>query len=236
MSVERWVLAFGGGKGGVGKSLVCSAVATALAQRGLKVVALDADLGAANLHTLLGLVHPTATLDDFWSGRVERLEEICLPTDVDGLSVISGAAAILQSASPRRRDRERLLEAFLRLPADALLLDLGAGTHPSTLDLFNLAGEGVIVTGTEPTAIQNAYAFIKGALFRALETAFTGEAEALALVGRAVQARGPERIESVERLLLALNERSPAWAERAAARVASLHMRQIGRASCRERV
>jgi MinD-like ATPase involved in chromosome partitioning or flagellar assembly len=72
MSRERLVLAFGGGKGGVGKSLVCSAVATALAQRGLSVVALDADLGAANLHTLLGLVHPSATLDDFFTGRVAR--------------------------------------------------------------------------------------------------------------------------------------------------------------------
>jgi flagellar biosynthesis protein FlhG len=227
MSRERLVLAFGGGKGGVGKSLVCSAVATALAQRGLSVVALDADLGAANLHTLLGLVHPSATLDDFFTGRVARLDEICLPTDIDGLRVISGAAAILRAANPRRRERERLLMAFFELDADVLLLDLGAGTHSNTLDLFNLAGEGLIVTGTEPTAIQNAYAFIKAALFQGLTQVFHGEPEARALVERAVLARGPERIESVERLLSALDERSPAWAERAAAHVASMQIRLV---------
>jgi MinD-like ATPase involved in chromosome partitioning or flagellar assembly len=32
--------------------------------------------------------------------------------------------------------------AFFELDADVLLLDLGAGTHSNTLDLFNLAGEG----------------------------------------------------------------------------------------------
>ena len=227
MGSERLVLAFGGGKGGVGKSLVCSAVAGALAQRGLRVVALDADLGAANLHTLLGLVHPAATLDDFWSGRVARLEDICLPTEIGGLSVISGAAAILRSANPRRRDRERLLDAFFSLPADVLLLDLGAGTQENTLDLFNLAGEGIIVTGTEPTAIQNAYAFIKASLFRALDQTFRGDPEARALVDRAILARGPERIESVERLLGELNVHLPAAAERAAARVAGMHVRLV---------
>ena len=75
MERRRIVWAFGGGKGGVGKSLVCSAVATELARSGRRVVLLDADLGAANLHTLLGVVHPSATLDDFWSGRVANLEQ-----------------------------------------------------------------------------------------------------------------------------------------------------------------
>jgi MinD-like ATPase involved in chromosome partitioning or flagellar assembly len=227
MSRERLVLAFGGGKGGVGKSLVCSAVATAIARRGRSVVALDADLGAANLHTLLGLVHPSATLDDFLSGRVPRLDAVCLPTDIDGLTVISGAAAILRAANPRRRDRERLMAAFFELDADVLMIDLGAGTQENTLDLFNLAGEGLIVTGTEPTAIQNAYAFIKAALFRALLLEFRGEPDASALVERAVLARGPERIESVERLLTVLNESSPAWAERAAARISGMHLRLV---------
>ena len=198
MERRRIVWAFGGGKGGVGKSLVCSAVATELARSGRRVVLLDADLGAANLHTLLGVVHPSATLDDFWSGRVANLEDVLVPTPIEGLTLISGAATILRAASPRRREKRRLLEAFFDLPADAYLIDLGAGTQDNTLDFFNIASEGVIVTGTEPTSIQNAYGFIKATLFRALERLFLRQPEARRLVERATLAKGPDRIESVE--------------------------------------
>ncbi|MBA2406278.1 MAG: P-loop NTPase, partial [Bdellovibrionales bacterium] len=49
------IWAVGGGKGGVGKSLVSANVAICLALMGNKVVAVDLDLGGANLHTCLGL-------------------------------------------------------------------------------------------------------------------------------------------------------------------------------------
>ena len=47
-------IAVGGGKGGVGKSLVAANLAVALADEGLAVVAVDADLAGANLHSCLG--------------------------------------------------------------------------------------------------------------------------------------------------------------------------------------
>ena len=47
----RRVVAVGGGKGGIGKSLVSANLGIALAARGSKVVLVDADLGGANLHT-----------------------------------------------------------------------------------------------------------------------------------------------------------------------------------------
>ncbi len=43
------------GKGGVGKSTVTANVATALAMKGYKVVAIDADIGLRNLDLILGL-------------------------------------------------------------------------------------------------------------------------------------------------------------------------------------
>ena len=54
------IIAVGGGKGGVGKSLVTSSLGISLAQHGKRVVVLDADLGGANLHTCLGLSTPRA--------------------------------------------------------------------------------------------------------------------------------------------------------------------------------
>ncbi|MCA9558789.1 MAG: P-loop NTPase, partial [Myxococcales bacterium] len=167
MTTRVW--AFGGGKGGVGKSLVCAVVGAELARRGLRVVALDADLGAANLHTLLGVLQPARTLDDFVRDPEARLEDVCLETEVADLRLVSGAAAILRAAHPRPAERARLIDALMALDVDAVLLDLGAGTHYATLDLFNLAGTGLVVTGPEPTSIQNAYAFLKAALFRRIE-------------------------------------------------------------------
>ena len=49
------VLPIASGKGGVGKSLVAANLSVALAQAGKRVYLVDLDLGASNLHLLLGI-------------------------------------------------------------------------------------------------------------------------------------------------------------------------------------
>ena len=221
------IWSFGGGKGGVGKSLVCAAVATELAQRGQRVVVLDADLGSANLHTLLGLLYPEATLADFFGDRTARLSEVCLPTPIDGLSLISGAAAILGAAHPAPAQRARLIREICELDAHVVVVDLGSGTHYDTLDFFNLAEEGLVVTGPEPTAIQNAYAFMKAARFRWMQCAFAEEPTIGTLIDRALLPRGAQRIESVERLVAAIDREEGGLGERARECLGSFRARLI---------
>ena len=48
------IIAIGGGKGGVGKSVVSSNLSAKLAASGKKVLAIDLDLGGANLHLFWG--------------------------------------------------------------------------------------------------------------------------------------------------------------------------------------
>lgn len=223
----RRVWTFGGGKGGVGKSVICSCVGQSLARSGRRVVLLDADLGAANAHTLAGLRHPERTLDDFISGRVTDLEAICLPTPTPGLDIISGAAAILKSAQLRPTDKRRLADALLRLDVDVLLIDLGAGTHYTTLDFFNIGSHGLLVTGAEPTAIQNAYAFVKAALFRELERALHGTPIAADFLARAVSSQGAERLESVDALVTAMRAEDPDLADAAEEAIAAFRPRLI---------
>ena len=208
-TVRPAVWAFGGGKGGVGKSLVCASVGTELAQRGLRVVALDVDFGGANLHTLLGVLQPPRTLDDFLSGRTPSLDDACVETVVPGLRLLSGAAAILREAHPRPAEKRALAEAFLALDADVLLVDLGAGPHYTTVDFFNLAGLGVVVSSPEPTSIQNVYAFLKAALFRRVERGLGAHAWLEDLLVRAAQSRGDGRLETVAALLTAIEAQDP---------------------------
>ncbi|HLL23388.1 MAG TPA: P-loop NTPase, partial [Kofleriaceae bacterium] len=68
------IIAIAGGKGGVGKSTVAVNLATAIARRGQRVVLVDGDLGAANLHTMLGIVHPTVGVAQLIDQEIDTLE------------------------------------------------------------------------------------------------------------------------------------------------------------------
>jgi flagellar biosynthesis protein FlhG len=164
----RRIVAFGGGKGGIGKSLVAANVGIALAQAGHSVLLVDADLGGANLHTCLGVSAPSATLSDFVLRGIP-LAQLAVPTGIERLSLVSGALDALDAANPRAQVRVKLLAELQLQDVDYLLLDLGAGTGVHTLDFFLLATHGVLVVLPEPTSVENAYRFLKASLLRRLQ-------------------------------------------------------------------
>lgn len=162
------IWAVGGGKGGTGKSLVAASLGIHLAQMGRRVILVDGDLGAPNLHTVLGLDPPPLALSDFVKRRFESIETVVLETGVPRLSLISGARNSLDIESLKHFQKTRLLRVLLGLPADVVLLDLGAGTSLNVLDLFSLADRGLMVILPEPTSIENCYRFLKAAFLRRL--------------------------------------------------------------------
>ncbi len=167
----KQVWAIGGGKGGVGKSLIASSLAITLARNGHKVVAIDLDLGGANLHTTLGVDLPKQTLSDFFAKRVPNLEACSTPTGLKNLEIISGAQDSVNVANLKFAQKVKLLESLREIDADYLIIDLGAGTTFNTLDFFLYADVGLITLLPEPTSIENAYRFIKSAYFRRLRLA-----------------------------------------------------------------
>lgn len=163
------IWAIGGGKGGVGKSVVASNLAVSMARRGQRVVIVDGDLGGANLDTLFGCQRPARTLADFFERRVQHLADVAVPTGIDGLELVAGDADTLGSANPVHAQKQKLVRHLRTLPCDLVIVDLGAGTSFNTLDLYLAADVGIVVATAEPTSVQNAFAFIKTATLRVLE-------------------------------------------------------------------
>ncbi len=202
--IKLWSI--GGGKGGVGKSIFTLGLGVCLAQMGKRVILIDGDLGGANLHTLMGVRYPQVTLEDFLLRKVLRLEETILKTQFDGIGLICGADDILGAANPTYAQKVRLIQQIEALPADFVLLDLGAGTSFNTLDLFNFSPGKIVVFTSQVTSLQNAYGFIKSALYRKLSRDLGKDEEILNFLYH-MGTKDPEvELHSIQDLINRLND------------------------------
>ena len=162
------IWAVGGGKGGVGKSVISSNLAAAMAGAGRRCAVIDVDLGGANLHTLLGVSRPRYSLSHLLTGDVASLADLMVQTSVPNLWLVSGNQALLEMANPTHSQKEMLVRQIRGLDVDDVVLDLGAGSGFNVLDFFLLARRGLVVVTPEPTAIENAEHFIRVAFYRSL--------------------------------------------------------------------
>lgn len=169
MSRPGRIIAIGGGKGGVGKSIIAISIGVEYANKGNRVVLIDLDLGAANLHTYLGIFGKTPSIADFISGSSSKIEDIIIDTSVKNLRLISGSHFAPGMANPAHWTKLKIMRHLKSIETDVLIIDLGAGVHYNTLDFFGLSDHGIIVTMPEPGAVMNAYGFLKASLFRRLQ-------------------------------------------------------------------
>jgi len=169
---DKKVWTFAGGKGGTGKTAMTANIGVALATMGYRIIVVDADLGGANLHTVLNIKRPKLTLSDFLNRRVESLNDILLGTPSDNLRLISGGSEMVGLANIPYQTKLRLQKHIEQLEADFILLDLGAGTNFNTLDFFVISNDGFVICNPEPTAKINAYSFLKSVVYRMIERLF----------------------------------------------------------------
>jgi flagellar biosynthesis protein FlhG len=176
------VIAVGGGRGGVGKTLLAVNLGVYFAQLGREVVLCDADPFGSNLHAVLGLDRPPlATVAEVEEGTVEPVA-----TSVPGLRLLP-TVFDPQSNTPLRPSRRTHWTAQLgKLDVDYLLLNLGSATSPTSLDLFLSADVGICVAAPEPLAIETTYRFFRSLYSRALRRGLMKERYKLRLVERTV--------------------------------------------------
>jgi len=143
------VLAIASGKGGVGKSSVTTNLAVALAQRGHKVAAVDADVWGFSMPRMLGIDRPPTIIDD-----------VIVPPDANGVTLISMGffAREDQPVVWRGPMLHKALEQFLTDvhwgEPDFLVVDMPPGTGDIALSMaqFLPRAEVVIVTTPQPAA------------------------------------------------------------------------------------
>lgn len=128
----RNIVAVSSGKGGVGKSLVASTLAVALADNGYKVGLFDLDFTSPSTHLILGIenAHP-------------REEKGVVPAEVHGIEYMSIIYYSGGSVTPLRgEDVSNALIELLSITRwgelDFLILDMPPGIGDATLDLLRL--------------------------------------------------------------------------------------------------
>jgi flagellar biosynthesis protein FlhG len=163
-----YAIAVGGGKGGVGKSVIALNLALAMTKLGARVTLVDADLGSANLHTMLGIDHPGVTLQALFDGRARELAEVCIATGFQNLQLVPGSVAVPGAANLQHARKLKLIRQLDKLDCDVVVLDCGAGIHFNVLDFFTTADLQLLVVTPQLVSLQNAYGFLKAGVYRLL--------------------------------------------------------------------
>jgi flagellar biosynthesis protein FlhG len=183
----RRVIVVGGGRGGVGKTLLAVNLGVYFAQLGRSVVVSDADPFGSNLHAVLGLDSPPLVSN---TAMEEGTAEL-VTTTVPGLRILPTAYDPM-TATPIRPSRgAQFMKTIADLEVDYVIVNLGASTTSSALDIFLQADVSICVTAPEPLAIETTYRFCRSLYLRTLRRALMKERFKLRLVERVVSALPP---------------------------------------------
>ncbi|HEY5950173.1 MAG TPA: helix-turn-helix domain-containing protein [Kofleriaceae bacterium] len=163
------VVAIGGGKGGVGKSLVAANVGIFLATLGKKVVLIDGAVGAPNLHIFAGVPRPSRSLAEALAAGGPSLAELAVSTHVPGVKLIGGVYDPPWIANPGPAQVRVIADQLHQLPADWVVVDLGPGLGAATLELFLEADIQLLVGVPDPTSIELMHRFVRAAFLKRLE-------------------------------------------------------------------
>ena len=155
-------IAIASGKGGVGKTTIAVNLSLALSKQNKNTLLLDADLGMANSHILLG-INPKFSLEDFVLGN-KSLDDVIKTTN-DKLRFVSGGSAINHLLNLSDLERHKIIQNFgnVKNKPETMIIDVGAGAESSSLTFMASADKVIVVITAEPTSFIDAYGLIKTA-------------------------------------------------------------------------
>lgn len=222
------IIPIASGKGGVGKSLLSANLAVALGQAEKKVLLIDLDLGASNLHLVIGQPNPKSGIGTFLSGE-SKFEDIISSTDYENVSFVAGDSEIPGLTSLKVSQKNDLIRNFNKMESkfDYLILDLGAGTHLTILDMFLLSPQGIVVTAPTVTATLNGYLFLKNVMFRMMYNTFKKGTQAYSYLESLKKDSASLQRLYIPKLIEILEKEDPASTELLKRRIKEFHPRLV---------
>lgn len=164
------VIAVTSGKGGVGKSTLTAGLAVALAQRGLPVGLVDADVHGFSIPGLLGLVDAEGR-----TVRPTRIDDLIVPPVAYGVKTVSigmflpegeERAAVAWRGPMLHRTVTQFLTDVHFGDLDVLLLDMPPGTGDIAISVGQLLPHAEVVVVTTPQAAASEVAVRSGLVAR----------------------------------------------------------------------
>jgi flagellar biosynthesis protein FlhG len=102
--------------------------------------------------------------------------------------------------------KKSILRNIESLEADYILLDLGSGASNNVIDFFLVSNSGILVSSPHVGAIINAYSFMKNAVFRFLQRAFSGETKVERVLRKQIKERRPGNPVKISTVIEAMRE------------------------------
>ena len=131
---------------------------------------IDADLGAPNLHTFLGVPKTDVTLADFIDKHVPRLTDVVRKTPYRRLNLVAGSHERLFMANLSHLQKQKLLRHIRALEDGRTIIDIGGGTYFNCIDFFPISDIPVLVVNPDPASTENTYQFLRSVSLRILKS------------------------------------------------------------------
>lgn len=200
LSKVKRVIAVLSGKGGVGKSLVCGALACELSRTGAKVGILDADITGPSIPKMFGM-----------SGRhVHTLGNLMLPEVTESGIHIMSSNLLLENETDPVLWRGPVISGAIRQfwsetswgPLDYLLVDMPPGTGDVALTVFqSLPVDGIVIV-TSPQDLVSMIVAKAVNMAQKMDVPILGIVENMSYVecpdcGRKIEVFGTSKLDSV---------------------------------------
>ena len=152
-------LAIASGKGGVGKTTISVNLALTQSNSG-RCLLLDADMGMANAHILLG-INPKTSVRDVIKGNLSL--ENAIVKGPNNIHFLSGGSGITELLSIDETKKFNFIRSFETLTnkVDNLYVDVSAGADEMALNMISASDKLLIVLVNEPTSFMDAFTLIK---------------------------------------------------------------------------
>nr|WP_281285843.1 helix-turn-helix domain-containing protein [Persicimonas caeni] len=165
-------MAFGGGKGGTGRSTMCAEVARSIARQNQRVLCLDASWSCPTLNVLLHAEEPRF---DFRSEPIPPIGEdgshvadFIVPTGSKNIWLANiGSARHFPFVRPRL-GADAILAQLHELDFDWILIDLSPGLDPFDVGLFTLSDVPIVVCSPEPASVRMSTQYLRSAFYQAI--------------------------------------------------------------------